>query len=88
MAQPLQLGRDLGDDGPSQRLGVVVGVLAHDVVDDAVARDEFLSLLFAEAERSGATLLTVTHDEAVADRFDRRLALTEILAQARSGAAA
>lgn len=55
---------------------------------DAASRENFLALLFAEAERSGATLLTVTHDEAVAAAFDERLHLPEILATQSEEAAA
>ena len=58
---------------------------------DPEARDGFLSLLFAEAERSGATLLCVTHDAAVAARFDRSAPLSDIVAAdggASSGEAA
>ena len=45
---------------------------------DAASRDAFLELLFAEAERFGATLVTVTHDESVAARFDRAVPLAEL----------
>ena len=47
---------------------------------DPKSRQDFLSLLFAEAERSGATLLTVTHDEAVADAFEQRIFLSDLTA--------
>ena len=52
---------------------------------DAGARDRFLSLLFAECERAASTLLFVSHDAALGDRFDRRLRMHEL---AGAGAAA
>ena len=42
---------------------------------DADARDAFLDLLFAEAGAAGATLLFVSHDAALAPRFDRAVEL-------------
>lgn len=45
---------------------------------DAETRDAFLDLLFAEAGRSGATVLCVSHDPALAQRFDRGVALGAI----------
>ena len=45
---------------------------------DADSREHFLALLFDECRASGAALLFVSHDERLADRFDRRLALGEI----------
>ncbi|MEL6979834.1 MAG: ATP-binding cassette domain-containing protein [Pseudomonadota bacterium] len=53
---------------------------------DAPNRDAFLDLLFAEADRSGAALLLVTHDEAVAARFETVTALGAILSGAARGA--
>ena len=38
---------------------------------DPESRDQALDLLFAQCEALGATLLTVTHDHGVLDRFDR-----------------
>lgn len=43
---------------------------------DERARDRFMDLLFAEVERSGATLIMVSHDKALANRFDRALDLS------------
>lgn len=45
---------------------------------DADRRDDFLDLLFAEAERAGTAVLLVTHDAAVAARFERQVALGDI----------
>ena len=42
---------------------------------DAGARDGFMDLLFSETTRSGAALLMVSHDGALADGFDRALDL-------------
>lgn len=41
-------------------------------------RDDFLDLLFTEAENAGSALLFVSHDRRLADRFDRALALDEL----------
>ncbi|MBN8884994.1 MAG: ATP-binding cassette domain-containing protein [Rudaea sp.] len=45
---------------------------------DADARAAFLGLLFAECQRAGTTLVFVSHDDSLAPRFDRRVALAEI----------
>lgn len=45
---------------------------------DADARDDFLALLDAERAAAGAALLFVSHDAALAARFDRSVALTEL----------
>ncbi|MEZ5660308.1 MAG: ABC transporter ATP-binding protein [Burkholderiaceae bacterium] len=45
---------------------------------DADSREHFLALLFDECRASGAALLFVSHDERLAERFDRRLALGQI----------
>ena len=45
---------------------------------DAGARFAFLDLLFREVENSGATLLFVSHDPALQERFQRTVQLTEI----------
>jgi putative ABC transport system ATP-binding protein len=45
---------------------------------DANARDAFMTLLFKETERSGAALLMVSHDHALADKFDRALDLADL----------
>jgi putative ABC transport system ATP-binding protein len=42
---------------------------------DHEARGAFLDLLFAEAETAGATLLFVSHDPTLAERFDRTVPL-------------
>ncbi len=45
---------------------------------DADTRDAFLELLFAEIEATGASLLFVSHDAALAQRFDRHVDLPEL----------
>ena len=45
---------------------------------DEDRRLEFLELLFAQQQQTEATLLMVTHDRRVADRFDRVLDLLDI----------
>lgn len=42
---------------------------------DAANRDRFLDLLFAQATAQGSTLIFVSHDAALADRFDQTLEL-------------
>ncbi|MGM0658404.1 MAG: ABC transporter ATP-binding protein [Pseudomonadota bacterium] len=56
---------------------------------DADRRDAFVELLFAQAERAGSAILFVSHDRALADRFDLTLELADInQASAAAGAAA
>jgi putative ABC transport system ATP-binding protein len=45
---------------------------------DRGRQNAFLDLLFAEAKEAGATLVMVSHDESLADRFDRVVRLDEI----------
>ncbi len=45
---------------------------------DSDARDAFLKLLFREIEQSAATLLFVSHDPALATRFDRNIDLRSL----------
>lgn len=52
---------------------------------DPESRENFLSLLFTEAERSGAAIVVVTHDAAVADRFDRAVSIDDIAQSTRGG---
>ncbi|WP_376693929.1 ATP-binding cassette domain-containing protein [Wenzhouxiangella sp. EGI_FJ10409] len=49
---------------------------------DADRRDAFLDLLFEQVDSAGATMLFVSHDQALADRFDRRVSLPEVNAAA------
>lgn len=44
---------------------------------DSASQIAFLDLLFAEAEAAGATILMVSHDEALAKRFDDVLRLND-----------
>ena len=52
---------------------------------DTELRAAFVDLLMRECSAAGATLLFVSHDRGLADRFPRRLALPELN---RAGAAA
>lgn len=45
---------------------------------DTETRDDFLSLLFAEAEQQGSTIVFVSHDPYIADKFPRVLDLQQI----------
>jgi putative ABC transport system ATP-binding protein len=45
---------------------------------DAGAQADFLAQLFAQVRETGTTLIMVSHDERIADRFDRVLPLDEI----------
>lgn len=45
---------------------------------DADRRQIFVDLLFEQVEHSGSTLLFVSHDEALAARFDRQLSLAGV----------
>lgn len=45
---------------------------------DRSARDAFIALLMGECSARGAALLFVSHDETLADHFDRRVDLREI----------
>lgn len=49
---------------------------------DADRRDAFVDLLFRECARESTTLLLVSHDPALAPRFDRRIAFADINATA------
>ena len=45
---------------------------------DAALRDAFMTLLLAQCRGNGSTLVFVSHDERLAERFDRRLSLPAI----------
>lgn len=45
---------------------------------DADRRDTFIELLFAQAERAGSAVLFVSHDRALAEKFDTTLELDAI----------
>ena len=73
--------------GQQQRVAVaraIIGsppiVLADEPTSalDADARAEFMDLLFAQVADAGAALVMVSHDTALAHRFDRRLDLRDI----------
>ena len=73
--------------GQQQRVAVaraLIGQPALIIADeptsalDADARTAFLQLLFSEVEASGASLVFVSHDSALADVFDRSIDLAAI----------
>ena len=45
---------------------------------DAALREGFMDLLLAECHAAGSTLVFVSHDERLAERFDQRLSLAEV----------
>lgn len=56
-------------------------LIVADEPTSALDRDRqvaFLELLFAEVQEAGATLIMVSHDRTLADRFDRVIRLDEI----------
>lgn len=53
---------------------------------DAATQDQFLSLLFDQAEAAGSSLLMVSHDERLGARFDRVVRLAEIASAERAAA--
>lgn len=80
--------------GQQQRVAVaraLIGKPALIIADeptsalDADTRDRFIELLSEEAQNTGAALLFVSHDGALAPLFDRALDLAEINAAARIG---
>ena len=54
---------------------------------DADNRDEFLKLLFEEVARVDAGLILVSHDQALAARFDRQLGIDDVARIRHPGAA-
>ncbi|MDJ0824010.1 MAG: ABC transporter ATP-binding protein [Rhodobacter sp.] len=52
---------------------------------DAAAQGAFLELLMGQVAAAGATLVMVSHDARLADRFDRVLDIAEIAATGRAG---
>jgi len=47
---------------------------------DANRREQFVDLLFQQVEKSGSTLMFVSHEEQLASRFDRQLSLEGAMA--------
>ena len=45
---------------------------------DTALRDDFMALLLGECRASGSTLVFVSHDKQLAERFDERLSLPDI----------
>ncbi len=73
--------------GQQQRVAVARALIGNpsliiaDEPTSALDRDRqanFLRLLFAEADRSGTTIVMVSHDETLAPRFSRMVRLTDI----------
>ena len=54
---------------------------------DRNRQQRFLDLLFADVEAAGATLIMVSHDESLSDRFTRVENLQDIAKTARRGSA-
>ena len=50
---------------------------------DEGRQGEFLDLLFAQQQKTGATLMLVTHDMRLASRFDRTIQLTDAIVQSK-----
>lgn len=48
---------------------------------DSDRRRDFLALLFSQVEAAGASLLLVSHDQALSDQFDRVVRLQDIMAR-------
>jgi putative ABC transport system ATP-binding protein len=64
-------------------------IVIADEPTSALDRDrqqEFLDLLFQDVGAAGATLIMVSHDESLAPRFDRVLAIAEIAVVHQGGA--
>jgi putative ABC transport system ATP-binding protein len=81
--------------GQQQRVAVVralIGAPPLIVADeptsalDAAAQDNFLRLLFEQAARAGSSLLMVSHDERLSQRFDRVIRLEDIVSSKRVAA--
>ncbi|MDW4498855.1 ABC transporter ATP-binding protein [Sulfitobacter sp. D35] len=53
---------------------------------DAGSQDAFLNLLFSQVRKAGASLLMVSHDERLGERFDRTVRIGDIV-QTRKAAA-
>lgn len=77
--------------GQQQRVAVARALIGHPpliIADeptsalDSDTQQAFLDLLFREVESAGATLLFVSHDISLADRFDRVVDLRELNAAA------
>ena len=53
---------------------------------DELARESFLDLMFGQVTAQGSTLLMVSHDPRLADRFDRVVRMTDIVTVDRQAA--
>lgn len=99
MDDPTLLGRSVTDlsVGQQQRVAAaraLIGAPALVIADeptsslDAGQREAFLALLFRECAEAGSTLVFVSHDGALAPRFDRTVALPAINRARRESPAA
>ncbi len=52
---------------------------------DANRRQKFIDLLFAQLDETGSTLIMVSHDESLGDRFDQILPIQDILVARNRG---
>jgi putative ABC transport system ATP-binding protein len=73
--------------GQQQRVAVARAILGSPeviIADEPTSaldydhREKFLGLLFSECNKTGATVLFVSHDRQLAPLFDRCISLTEI----------
>jgi putative ABC transport system ATP-binding protein len=53
---------------------------------DSDTREDFLRLLLGECRAAGSTVLFVSHDQALAPLFDRRIALADLNREATARA--
>ena len=76
--------------GQQQRVAVaraLIGQPTFVIADEPTSaldhdhRDAFLDLLFEEVRRADATLIMVSHDQSLAQRFDRTVALADVARQ-------
>lgn len=81
--------------GQQQRVAVaraLIGVPPLIVADeptsalDAATQDTFLSLLFDQVGRAGSSLLMVSHDERLGQRFDRVIRMDDIVTTEKAAA--
>lgn len=91
---PSELRNQMATDlsvGQQQRVAVARALIGHPpliIADEPTSaldsdnQQAFLDLLFREVESAAATLLFVSHDTSLADRFDRRVDLCELNAAA------
>jgi putative ABC transport system ATP-binding protein len=61
-------------------IGIPLPVIADEPTSslDSDRQQAFLELLFEVCDEAGATLVFVSHDRSLADRFDEKIALNEV----------